>query len=1129
MISFKLIVLIVIGGAVLYYANEFANPTEQSNTTQNKVKTNINIPKQITCKAGETIVNGACVKVSPCGILPLSITGCNTTNPKDFICDTQLNNQWRCPLPCERPTNPLPRTLGGCSKTQIKCSPSGTYYCPNDPLACAGKGDFYGSTIGCQCKEGFNGRACNITCASGMFYSESKGTCQATLTCENGGVFDAARGRCNCTGGYLGKTCSVNANSCHGNGMPIIRSDGKFMGCTGCNANSTGMYCCPTGQKYIYNPCTHKSQPICTESPVNGGWVYEYKTCPEITTGNWIAYQNGRDDGSCLDAAGIPREEALNRQVTLRCTMTENNTVPKITGSYGCPENYTCADCGSTAERKPPMILNASGNIVYNAPRVCVCDSTTDHRPTCRSLQYAGGCGSGRYPDLCGSGATPNCLECNPRQGFFMLHCPGFVPVNVPEYGASYADNLKQCFENAYNIQMDELERYYVDGSQHDTYRDRYAPIFPTIDNVNCKSLQFSTSMMNKIGGSLTQYYSLWDNPIANVMEDGSLVYRVGSSNNLKYDTGKYMLYDGEFVTTAGTTNIMIYSDGKPRAKPLASMRSASTSAADTVPGCFKRLTDDNGKSLFCDNEGTFDQTILNSSTEAGKTHGLDHGKCSCKEYTSNSIQAPKDGNRRLQTKYAGNKCQYDDNTHCSGHGIVKSDTTGLAYNFGDNISGYQHNYTCACDPGYAGNYCQFSNMTQCNNLGTVSSVTTGKKTDRYGNVIRESSTPSGPLGSTLAPTVNLADNYTCACLGSYPNYDRNCVPQLVNLTKTANDNVTTRFKSFNGQFGIKFYNSERRDAKGPGFSASGFYIEDLDTKQMSHGPFLHIPTHAEVKQTIYPAVTSLVAFINEAGNEFGIVKNEVKQNAANNIWLARKKLTADEARLKRSTFKVYISDTGKLSYKGANAADDTQTVTGVFDPPELHPFGAITHIIKDGTLELTCGGGISSEAIEGYKASTQCEDCITDGYDKTRGCRLCIQNRGSGTAYGNHDGSSFAKSCAYKWDTRYRITNDCYWGNSSCDLDDKITSITGRGKYHHDGKYGGIDQTQFTAGWDKVQRPNNLKGHCNTSFNYSCKCTAGHDTLLCGVTGWFKDDEPNQECSDNWRDGSTYKCRTGH
>jgi hypothetical protein len=139
-----------------------------------------------------------------------------------------------------------------------------------------------------------------------------------------------------------------------------------------------------------------------------------------------------------------------------------------------------------------------------------------------------------------------------------------------------------------------------------------------------------------------------------------------------------------------------------------------------------------------CSEHGTFIQLCGDPSnplpcSPEDTTTRLNIGSCKCGQYQSNAQEG-------ATVNYKGTNCQFDDNTTCTGNGIVNGDGVCSCVSYQSQAQGYKW-------VPYIGSSCQFSDAN-CNNLGTAS-------IDKQGNL-----TCTCDEQTHWGPTCNLGSQY---------------------------------------------------------------------------------------------------------------------------------------------------------------------------------------------------------------------------------------------------------------------------------------------------------------------------------------------------------------------------------
>jgi len=364
------------------------------------------------------------------------------------------------------------------------------------------------------------------------------------------------------------------------------------------------------------------------------------KSCSEIHgSSSWYYNSNVTNDRACASSARVTQTILDGNVVQLTCKdPTIGGQSAVITATQQCPLNYSCPNCSTTNP--------TSG---YLPPFVCVCDESTGYNPECVPQQYNG---KPLPANLCSNNAQPEQLTCH-NSGGTLYHCPGFVPdINDPSY-ATYSQHLKDCISSNLHIDYNKIWYETPFGTNN------VMPIYPAIDNQQCvmnfTAGNAAVSDVSDYGGAA--YYSLWPNPVANVMADGTLHYRKDGppSGNL-------------FV------NAYRKSDGSPAI--LGPLSSVINETQQTNVGCYFNNSTNAG--FTCSGRGTFTQTCYKkdgtsiSCTDPSAYYFMNEGTCSC------------------NTGYAGHYCEIT-SPICK-HGTLSSDKT-----------------SCECPFAYTGNDCSIS------------------------------------------------------------------------------------------------------------------------------------------------------------------------------------------------------------------------------------------------------------------------------------------------------------------------------------------------------------------------------------------------------------------------------------
>ena len=361
--SFKTLILLAVFVAIVWYSSDFISSKDNSTSSSSSSSQN-----KITCKPNEVFINGACTSLGPCGLKPTANINCSTS---DLICDTLNGNVWRCPLPCETVSNPLPIALGSCSYDNIKCDRDGRYYCPNDTELCNGHGSFYGQNYDCKCNTDYYGDGthygqCTNKCPDGTYLYNY--TCSTILPCVNG-TFSKELNQCICNQGYYNKNniCKLILN-CSNNGTFNLQTEK-----CDCPAQYGGTYCqigCDLNKYYFNGTCTNMLQCL------NGG-TFNITTNKCDCTGNYT--------GLLCD---------LNR--SLNCS-GHGDVILTNLGTFQnckCDPGYYGPQCKDTRE----TMCNGRGIPQYDANgnfTGCICNNPNDGGKNCQfqSSEYCHGYG----------------------------------------------------------------------------------------------------------------------------------------------------------------------------------------------------------------------------------------------------------------------------------------------------------------------------------------------------------------------------------------------------------------------------------------------------------------------------------------------------------------------------------------------------------------------------------------------------------------------------------------------------------------------------------------------------------------------------------------------------------------
>ena len=598
------------------------------------------------CASGQYLYNGNCTNMLTCN-------NGGTFNPSSHTCTCM--GSWK----------------------GLTCEYSASLNCNNNGSVVLDANGFF---LNCSCYPGSYGPSCADT--------RSKCGGHGTPQYDSKGVFTG----CLCDPGFSGNTCQLSgAIYCNNHGTPNVKPDGQtFSGTCSCQAGYDQPFCCDHASKPFVTPCI-ENPPVCTQT----GWQRSYKTCDNISPlgpgkHEW-SYDDNRDRGCAATAAG--GEFKYNSKYNYLLTCSDSSTsmgAPYITITRRCPTTLTCTECPNHDNINHVIsITDANGVDVSNGatgkPKICICDSGSDsnYENVCRTVQDILVDGK-MAPDLCNfkqSQTMPNYIQCgtDPK---YLWHCPGYnPPLSVDKDDIKYKNSLKGCFEATKSI-------FYDRSIAKEPSGGIAPPIYPTIDNDKCEVSGSNTSKAHSMPDPNISYYSLWNNPPANLVGN-DIVYRTDYAGKSVYDKQKYNLVNATMV------------NGVP--DPLPSLNGLDRSFN---PGCFKDIKANPAK--YCNGQGEFTQYCY---TNGGALIGCDHheayyrvddGYCSC---------AP---------GYTGNQCQYTNANICNGDGTVSSAQTGKSVHLSDTPY-------CSCKAGYTGNKCQYTNTNSCSGQGVASSLQTGK------------------------------------------------------------------------------------------------------------------------------------------------------------------------------------------------------------------------------------------------------------------------------------------------------------------------------------------------------------------------------------------------------------------
>jgi len=590
----KAMVYIIAFCVISYVSYKFISENDKSSSQD--------ISNKIICKENQKIVDGACVDIGPCGVKPSVFNGCSTDS---LICDTEIDNKWRCPLPCENTTNKPPLTLGSCGRTSLKCDSQGQYYCENDTSHCSGHGNYMNGGQ-CVCNDGYYSGDCSVICPSGTYYQN--GTCLSVLNCVNG-TFSKDQDKCICLQDYSGNLCQFdNKALCNGHGIPNITTNQngyqQFAGSCVCeNENYASPFCCALSDKPDNtNTCIYKDV-YCTQS----GWNFQQKTPSEIVN------TTGWEDGT-----GVCAKKYCLNNITDTYNVRLSYENGQVTCSTLCPKDYSCSGCGKTLPN--PLTSDSS---------VCVCDEGTGYNATCIRVQTDNNCGitnKSSLPQLCADGSLPTAVHC---LNGCLFHCGGYDPDSSDP---AYAASLKNCISDVKNIKYNDKGYY---AQYLTSIGQNPLPVYPTIDNERCVSTTTeATYTVNDFENQATQYWNLYNNPTWNVMSDGTVLDR----NN--YSNQEYNLYN-TYRDQNGNLQLL---------QNLGPMKSVNDKN-----GCFSPISN------YCNGRATYIQTCYKDDrstkvdcSSSDVKYRLNEGKCSnCNTYVSTVDNKTK--------TYLGDRCQYDD------------------------------------------------------------------------------------------------------------------------------------------------------------------------------------------------------------------------------------------------------------------------------------------------------------------------------------------------------------------------------------------------------------------------------------------------------------------------------------
>jgi hypothetical protein len=262
-------------------------------------------------------------------------------------------------------------------------------------------------------------------------------------------------------------------------------------------------------------------------------------------------------------------------------------------------------------------------------------------------------------PKLCVDGADPINFNCD-NGADCLWHCPGYVP-SITD---TVAKNLRSCFGTTIysNSSWENIKTKNDQGTA--------LPVYPTILNDENRCVSDGgdpiTNLVKDLEPTKAEYWKIYNNPASNIIKkaDGTneLISR-SIVKNANPNTSKYMLYDSKRTPTGA-----VYIPGVMKQIPGEN-------------GCMA-VTPNNFKQDYCNNRGTFSQTVITGSD--GKKHKIKEGTCAC------------------DSGYVGNRCQFSNAITCRGRGTVTSVGTGT------NALAVNNNFVCNCQ-GWSGDNCEYA------------------------------------------------------------------------------------------------------------------------------------------------------------------------------------------------------------------------------------------------------------------------------------------------------------------------------------------------------------------------------------------------------------------------------------
>jgi len=724
-ISLKTVIIVVVVIIVLYTGTTLISSSLSSSSSAGTIS------NKIVCQLGEVIVDGACVNPGPCGIKPTT----SECDPSLLICDL---NRWRCPLPCENSTHPLPNGLGKCIKSEIKCDSLGEYYCANDSTFCSSSGSYYsnGTTGRCICNPGYIGDTCEIKCPENYFVHQNQ--CMPILTCNNGGIFNMTSNMCSCTRNYTGATCDYTSTvTCSGNGTVVLNSSRSFDHCN-CNAGYLGPHC---NVSAAY--CNNKGTPLfdingnvtgCACDPGYGG-----KYCDL----NGSDYCHGH--GTPLSLGVDKNNRSIFDEIhgCINCNSSSSgkyccpNPSPTNTDTCGI-KGYVCNSYSSQNDGWTPDYYTAtdfSNNQDFkNGKGPCV-------------AKYCGNVDTTKYKVILedkGTGSAGQTITCSTQCPYTLTNdmCPGGGTSSTGIYDGN---NCKVSYEKgdtySHMCICDQTTGYKPSCKAVQTDGNKKCGDIPTglcgqggpqpeclqcpnggfmwycPGEVPAKGTPLANNLMRCAEMSQGVVYDIdadfWKDrngvPIYPAIDNDKCESGSYATSFVSFDTqdlynifgntkSNYETKDGRFTKIADrdvinkSTQMLTNArrSGNGTIGYFSSIANAFIRQNVQDPGCIVNIPSGNPDVGYCNGNGKFKQTCYQSD---GKTvvdcddtsnliYRLHDGTCTCGTYVSNT-----DG---VTKKYLGDKCQYSDNKYCNSHGTVNA------------------NGVCSCTGGWTGNDCGY-------------------------------------------------------------------------------------------------------------------------------------------------------------------------------------------------------------------------------------------------------------------------------------------------------------------------------------------------------------------------------------------------------------------------------------